>query len=203
MRGEHSDIPYLIGNTCDEFKGIPVQDLAGMRRYAEETYGKALAGRFLEACGIVRDEDAARVAAQVSSMHCATRAFAEQQLELGRQPAYVYYFDRQMPGELDPNAYFQLTGAFHSAELWYVFQTLLRCWRPLTGKDFELSNLIADYWANFARTGNPNGEGLPLWSPFTDESPSAMRLGLENGMIPAPLTDCQRFHVDFTLGKIK
>ena len=198
--GEHSDIAYLIGNTCDEFKGIPVKDLEGMRKYAQATYGDK-ADDFLAACGIKTDEDAARVASEVSAMHCANRAFAERQVELGRKPAYLYYFDRQMPGELDPNAWFQLTGAFHSSELWYVFQTLLRCWRPLIGKDFDLSNLMADYWANFARTGDPNGDGLPLWEAFTPENPGAMRLGLENGMIEAPLTDCQRFHVDYTLDR--
>jgi para-nitrobenzyl esterase len=127
----------------------------------------------------------------------------ERQLELHRAPAYLYYFDRQMPGDLDPNAEFQLTGAFHSAELWYEFQTLQRCWRPLTGKDYDLSLAMAEYWANFAKYGDPNGEGLPQWEPFTFENPKAMELGLDIGMIDAPMTTSQRFHTDFILGRIK
>jgi para-nitrobenzyl esterase len=69
--------------------------------------------------------------------------------------AFAAYFDLDSPG--DKNA------AFHSADLRYVFETLDSSWRPYTQRDYEASRQMADYLANFARCGDPNGPGLPLW----------------------------------------
>ena len=73
----------------------------------------------------------------------------------------MYYFTRKLPGD---NA-----GAFHSAELWYVFNTLSRCWRPWEDRDRQLADRVAGYWTNFAKTGDPNAPGLPRWEPYTGE----------------------------------
>jgi para-nitrobenzyl esterase len=77
----------------------------------------------------------------------------------GRKPAYVYCFSRALPGDE--------SGAFHSSELWYVFGTLNRCWRPMTEADYALSDKISDYWANFFKYGNPNGDHEGDWKPYT------------------------------------
>ena len=69
--------------------------------------------------------------------------------------AYAAYFDLDSPG--DRNA------AFHSADLRYVFETLDTSWRPYAERDYEASRQMAEYLANFARIGDPNGPGLPLW----------------------------------------
>ena len=52
--------------------------------------------------------------------------------ELGRKPAYTYYFTHELPGDQ--------RGAWHSSELWYMFGTLDRCWRPFTEEDYALSS---------------------------------------------------------------
>ena len=71
----------------------------------------------------------------------------------GRKPAYLYEFYRRLPGDK--------AGAFHSAELWYMFGTLDRCWRPMEDADRDLSERMVSYWTNFMKTGDPNGDGLP------------------------------------------
>ena len=81
-------------------------------------------------------------------------AWAQAQRRHGR-PAWCYDFVHQLPGD---NA-----GAFHSSELWYMFGTLDRCWRPWTAQDRVLSERMLDYWTNFIKTGDPNGPGLPFW----------------------------------------
>ena len=76
-----------------------------------------------------------------------------------KQPGYLWYFDRQLPGDSN--------GAWHSSDLWYWFGTLDNCWRPMTEKDCTLSNQMTDYLCNFVRTGDPNSSSLPAWEPAT------------------------------------
>ena len=69
--------------------------------------------------------------------------------------AFVYYFDLNAPGDQN--------GAFHSSDLRYIFETLPGSWRPYGARDHEASAQLAAYLANFARSGDPNGPGLPEW----------------------------------------
>lgn len=90
----------------------------------------------------------------------------------GRKPAYVYCFSRDLPGEdmvadVQSGGFDSMKGAFHSSELWYMFGTLGKCWRPMEKSDYELSERMVDYWTNFVKTGNPNGKNLPRWEPCT------------------------------------
>lgn len=78
----------------------------------------------------------------------AMQDFSLKEEEVHGNPAYVYYFTRQMPGDD--------AGAFHSAELWYVFGTTSRCWRPLIPADKVLENKILTYWTNFMKTSDVN-----------------------------------------------
>ena len=94
--------------------------------------------------------------------------WCENQLKLGRRPAYLYFFDRKLPGDQ--------AGAFHSSELWYEFETLSRGWRPWEEHDWELAEQLSAYWANFVKTGDPNGPGLPPWHPYAGEHKEALVL---------------------------
>ncbi|HEX8406306.1 MAG TPA: carboxylesterase family protein, partial [Duganella sp.] len=71
------------------------------------------------------------------------------------KPVYRYYYSRPRPGD---------TGAAHSAEIEYALGNLngnkVYSW---TAEDRALSALMQDYFANFIKTGNPNGAGLPEW----------------------------------------
>ena len=70
--------------------------------------------------------------------------------------AFIYLFDLDAPGDKN--------GAFHSSDVRYVFGTLAGSWRPYGARDYEASEQLVSYLANFARTGDPNGEGLPRWT---------------------------------------
>lgn len=119
------------------------------------------------------------------SLYTAALEYGEKQYEAGRKPVYLYYFDRQLPGE---NRF----GAFHAADLWYAFGTLYRNWRPFEDVDYELSQRMVEYICNFARTGNPNSPGLPTWSAITSESQMAMHFSEdEAGMCEPDLARLQ------------
>jgi para-nitrobenzyl esterase len=100
------------------------------------------------------------------------RAFAAERVK-SAQPVYTYVFDRPLPTDGREGV---LEGAFHSAELWYTFHTLDRSWRPFTAADEELSNRMVDYWTNFCKYGNPNGETDGEWKNSTKEAPFVMNL---------------------------
>ena len=93
-----------------------------------------------------------------------TKEFGMSRDSFGGKPTYVYYFDRKLPGDDQ--------GAFHSAELWYTFKTLGKCWRPMEQHDYDLSEKMITCWTNFMKYGNPNGDGVDgEWKPCTQADP--------------------------------
>lgn len=81
----------------------------------------------------------------------------------GKKPVYRYRFDRSLPSATDPAG----LGAYHSGEIEYVFGALdSKTGIPWTAEDRALSELMQKYWTNFARNGDPNGEGLPVWPVY-------------------------------------
>ncbi len=86
--------------------------------------------------------------------HCPTLRFADSVAATG-VPTYVYRFALTRPGGHG-------VGAYHGAEIPYVFDTH-DAWLPTDADDRALTRRTMDYWLNFARTGDPNGETLPTW----------------------------------------
>ena len=115
---------------------------------------------------------------RMSSMMASHRGWATLQARTGLKAPYLYRFTRQLP-EDDPADERPLKGAFHSSELWYTFGTLGRCWRPMTQADYALSEVMTDAWANFAKTGDPNGGKVPTWTPYTPDNKLLMRFDIE------------------------
>ena len=89
-------------------------------------------------------------------------SFCKALSERGWPDTYCYLFTRDMPDEDGKSV-----PAFHSAELWYTFGTMDRCWRPWEERDYELSREMLDAWTNFMKTGDPNGGCCEGWKPYT------------------------------------
>ena len=96
-----------------------------------------------------------------------------------RKPGYTWYFDRQLPGDD--------CGAWHSSDLWYWFGTLENCWRPMEQKDYDLSEQMVSYLCNFARSGDPNGDGnLPRWIASDQTQKRVLCLGEKDTTMEKP-----------------
>ena len=91
------------------------------------------------------------------------------QAQQGKQDSWCWMMDRMLPG--DDN------GSWHSSDLWYWFGTLANCWRPFEKLDWQLSDTMTDYLCNFAKTGNPNGENLPVWTATKQQSDPVLHWG--------------------------
>lgn len=167
----HHRISYLIGSTRDE--GIPMyqMDRVEYARRMREILGDR-AEEYLALCPMDTEEEFKDFSSQLMQerLRIGTAAWCMLQNKLQRPPAYLYQFTHELPGE-------DHAGAVHSSEHWYVFRTFLRSWRRMTETDFRLAVNMSSYWINFAKTGDPNGEGLPLWPAFSGPDPEYMELG--------------------------
>jgi para-nitrobenzyl esterase len=89
------------------------------------------------------------------------------------KPSYLYQFSHMPPDKPD----FPNYGAFHTSEVPYTLYTLHNWVRPWQQLDRDLENMISSYWVNFAKTGNPNGAGLPEWKTYDKQAGNIMVLG--------------------------
>ena len=117
------------------------------------------------------EEEALRKAADFSTFLVGNRLTAEVLARNGRR-VYFSEFGPTVPGDH--------AGAFHSCDLWFEFNTLMRCWRPFDGHHYDLARKMCSYFANFARSGDPNGKDrngsdLPQWDRYAAGNGKAMQ----------------------------
>jgi para-nitrobenzyl esterase len=182
----YSDVPILIGTTSDEaavFGGRRVITPAEFEKQVRDGYG-AQADAILAAYPHETEAQATRSSKNLATETTFTSnmfTWATLQAQNGKAPAYAYYFHR--PTEANPD------GSGHGSEVPLVFGNEdHRPGRPAwTEEDRALSNELQRYWVNFAKTGDPNGAGLPRWPKFVPGKITVMALGKDNKPIALPL----------------
>jgi para-nitrobenzyl esterase len=182
-QGRQNDVPTLTGANTGELGGLmarqdPVTVDSFVKR-ARQQCG-AMAEEFLVLYPAATDEQAAASQAQSSRDQALVSMYlwARERAKTARTKAYTYLWDHTLPG---PDA--ARFGAFHSSEVPYVLNTLYTSDRPFTEADRKIADMMFSYWANFARTGDPNGKALPRWDPVGDK-PEVMEVGDKTGPVP-------------------
>lgn len=186
QRHGYNDVPILVGTTSDEaavFGGRRSVTPADFEKQVRDGYG-ARADAILAAYTHATDQQATRAAKDLASdtmFHWNMFTWTALQTQHGKAPAYAYWFNR--PTAADPD------GSGHGSEVPLVFANEdHRAGRPAwTDDDRALSHELQSYWVNFAKTGDPNGPGLPNWPRFQPGKATVMALGKDNKPIPLPV----------------
>jgi para-nitrobenzyl esterase len=183
-----NDTPVLIGTNSDEgalFAQGPVT-AAQFEQQLRASMGKH-ADAILAAYPHATDAEAftsTKNFFREASFAWHTWAWAMLQTEKGRGKAFVYYFDHRTPQS--PN------GSNHGSEIAYVFRTLGQPGAsfgppaPIRPEDTTMAELMCTYWTNFARTGDPNGPGLPQWPAFSAKDQRVMHFDSSPSARPVP-----------------
>jgi len=180
-QGKQNDVPLLTGWNADD--GVyfgPTPTSTSFKQMALERYGEKTP-QFLTLFPAENDMEAQNSQKLVTQLEFGWQnySWSRLQTQTGTGEVFLYYFERIPPGE--PNF-----GAFHSAEFAYALHTLKFWDRPFTEVDLQLQEAMSTYWVNFAKHGNPNGEGLPEWPAFNIDSPKVIKLGDTVEVVPLP-----------------
>ncbi len=172
--GKHNDVPLLTGWVTGDgaLMGTSPMTVEKFKQQAKEKYGEK-ADEFLTIFTAHTDEEAK--AAQNRLGLCQFAAF-QSHLWAGfnkKNKSYLYQFSHVPPDK--PN--FPNYGAFHTSEVPYALHTLKQWKRDWQKTDYDLEQTMSEYWVNFAKTGNPNGAGLPEWKSYDKETGQIMELG--------------------------
>ncbi len=181
--GKQNDVAMLIGNNSSEFGRPPALTAAQLRADLDKEYGP-LAGQMATLLGDRDPTDARWWLTRIEWGDYPAATWSRLQTATGHAPAYRYLFDYAPPqGEGRPRL------AHHGAELPYIFGTYRHPGGPAMGPaDDHMAELLSSYWTNFARSGDPNGPGLPKWTP-QDQAPDRLMRFDEAGAAPAAERD--------------
>ncbi|GAM89111.1 hypothetical protein ANO11243_071460 [Dothideomycetidae sp. 11243] len=186
----HAQVPILTGNNKDESgsgggpnRGSgPSDPVAAYQAQAELLFGpQNLTARYLAEYPGSSAAEAANSSARFGRdlSRVSTWQWAREWAAGGaRAPVWTYYWTHAppVPGN---------QGAFHGSELYYVFNNVPYA-NPTanwTATDFAIQDVMGEYWANYIKTGNPNGGNLTTWEPSCADQ-STMTLGDGYGAIP-------------------
>ncbi len=171
-----SDIPLVIGTTFNELQRTQYgreMSLDDAKSAVHPIFGddtEAYAAEFAEAWPdyIPQDLPSVDMMFRPKTIITADAASASKSA-----PVYNYMFTWKSPVSHI---------SAHGAELNFCFNTLHLAGRDLpepSESDLRLADRMAQSWANFAHTGNPNVEGLPEWHPYTAENGECLIFGPE------------------------
>ncbi len=173
-RGEQAHVPLLAGVNSAEMSH---EAILGQSEPTVENYRKALKRVYPEDADAIFKLYPASNAAEVmeAARHLASDRFIsygtwkwmDLATKTGGQPTYYYLYAHPRP-PMRTGEQPQSQGAVHSAEIEYALGNLdlnnVYAWTP---EDYEVSRVMQSYFANFIKTGNPNGKGLPEWPKFS------------------------------------
>ena len=191
-KGEELPIPLIAGSNAREIS-MPY-DNATLRSMIRHKYGDsisdstyALATQAVNLYGISGDTappaDPLFGSADAQWMtdtvqRCGTVTISR--YHSAKYPTYQYLFDRVIPGS-------ESRGSYHGAEVVFVFGTLDRPGNTVawTDKDRTASDIIQQYWTNFAKTGDPNGGSLMAWPKYTQDTAKYMEFLVDGQAVNA------------------
>nr|WP_292966801.1 carboxylesterase family protein [Muricauda sp. UBA7809] len=182
--GRQMQIPLIIGSNSAEIGGGFVNN----SKTKEELF--SLFGEFKEKAQAAYDPDGTIDFEEVITKfntdwvwgepgRFAARAFAEQ-----GEPTFIYHFGF-VPEPMKERMKY---GAGHGSEVGYVFNNLDARWgNPVTTpEDKKVAETMNGYWVNFAKNGNPNGNGLPNWPVYTKNEGEIMDIQLDGEAVGKP-----------------
>ncbi|WP_234573565.1 carboxylesterase/lipase family protein [Rhodohalobacter sp. 614A] len=175
--GRQADVPLIIGNTSAEVGGGFVNNSSSK----EELF--SLFGELEDQARAAYDPDGDKEFAEVITKFNTDWVWGEPARMTARtfvaadNPAYMYLFS-YVPEAMQERMRF---GAGHGSEVAYVFNNLDARWGDIepTTEEQELAQVMNTYWANFAKTGDPNGEGVPEWPVYNSQTEEI--LDIESG----------------------
>jgi para-nitrobenzyl esterase len=170
--GQQSHVPLLAGWNADEgnyasiFAGAAPTPASYVSRL--HTLFGDQAEAILKLYPAASDEQTRRSAQDLQGdqfIGFSTWKWLEMHLSTGNSREFRYEFDDAPPAAKGSTA--PSRGAYHSAEIEFVFEALPSKDLPWRPEDEKLSDLISTYWTNFAKRGDPNGPGLPRWPAYS------------------------------------